>query len=595
MDGDRLAKLLIAGLTSKQLTHVLARLLNRTSEPACGELCDELDEDSAAVLRELLTPRPTGQVEPAETTSDARFAEEFGAVTRDLQALALEIGDEEGKYVCQEHHWEAPDFDAGRLADDIERCTERMLPLLERAAGLELEDEAFFADLFDEFSEAIASYPEWIYTEEGVSLERTATDCVLKWLDLHAGTEAELLGKLIGFLARAVSVVLDRSAIQEYLVSSWPDSRRSRLYEAIRHRRSSDEAFRQDTDTPRTLWHETWYELAGEFDTKAQTRIAEVTVGKDWPKGVALVDAAMAEGNSTRALEYCRETVDSFFRNQNRPRDNTGFDPATTPLFGYLGMSGESTTVSRVIELWAQLAREKHDPSLAELLGIQGALFDRAADWTAVRRAFHAAESADATALFDAWKERTLRDQGSSYGFQSVPQPGWVEWLIDAGFANRWEAFADRAAAWFRGKAQDEESPSRSAFGGVSLPAWPDQMSLAADLLAIEREPAKHPALRTVVLEQCSLNECSSRLEWLEQTEVHTLTADAVNFVRRSIAHLIPSPEAMSGDYASPAAWLAACREIAPDVARRTLGHWRTQYKRRRNLWRDLRTHDFDV
>jgi len=136
MDGDRLAKLLIAGLTSKQLTHVLARLLNRTSEPACGELCDELDEDSAAVLRELLTPRPTGQVEPAETTSDARFAEEFGAVTRDLQALALEIGDEEGKYVCQEHHWEAPDFDAGRLADDIERCTERMLPLLERAAGL---------------------------------------------------------------------------------------------------------------------------------------------------------------------------------------------------------------------------------------------------------------------------------------------------------------------------------------------------------------------------------------------------------------------------------------------------------------------------
>jgi len=122
-------------------------------------------------------------------------------------------------------------------------------------------------------------------------------------------------------------------------------------------------------------------------------------------------------------------------------------------------------------------------------------------------------------------------------------------------FVDSFEAFTDRGNAWLREKAKAEKPPSRNAFMRCNVPDWPGQMSLAADLLAIEREPAKHPALRDVVMEQCSLNDCPSRLEWLGKTDVGTLTAHAVNFMRENVARLIPSPEAMSGDYASAAGW----------------------------------------
>ena len=597
MDGDKLAERLVEALTTKQLTNLLGRLLDRMSEPGRGELCDELDEDSATVLRGLLAPRSAGRGGPAEAPSGAKFAEEFHGVTGDLQALVLEVGDEEGEYVYQEHDWEPPDFDACRLAGDIERCAERLFPLLDRAAELGLEDETFFADLFEEFSGAIASYPEWIYTEEGVSLERTATECVLRWLDLHSDAEAELLAQLLGFLERPVSVHLDDSAIHQYLLSSLPASRRSRLYDAVRRRRASDDAFRRSADTPRTLWHGVWFELAGEFDTKVQTEIAESSVSGDWTKGVSLVDAAVAEGDSARALEYCRKTVDSFFRIQGWQKRNTGFDPATTPLFGHPGIPAEWTVISRIIGLWARLAREEGDGNLAGLLAIQKALFDAPDDWTAVRRAFSEGGSAGAGTLFEAWKERTLGQQRTTYLFggpESGPDSGWVEWLIDAGFSDRFEAFGERAIIWLREKVQPEQLPL-NVFMRHSVPAWPGQTSLLADLLAIQDKSPEYPVLREVVMEHCSLNGCPSRLAWLRETDVEALTGHAVSFVRRNAARLIPSPETMGGDYSLAAGWLAACREIEPDVARRTLDHWRTQYKRRRNLWRDLRNRNFDV
>ena len=49
------------------------------------------------------------------------------------------------------------------------------------------------------------------------------------------------------------------------------------------------------------------------------------------------------------------------------------------------------------------------------------------------------------------------------------------------------------------------------------------------------------------------------------------------------------------GDYESAADWLAAAREIAPETARCTLRHWQDEYKRRRNLWRDMRGHGVEV
>ena len=167
--------------------------------------------------------------------------------------------------------------------------------------------------------------------------------------------------------------------------------------------------------------------------------------------------------------------------------------------------------------------------------------------------------------------------------------------LIDAGFADRFEAFMEKAVPWLGEKVGAEKRTTQNVFARQQVFDWPPQLSLAADLFAHEIAPEQYPTLKTMLTQHCKLGDCPARLEWLGNTDVAGLTAVAVEFVRRNMARLIPSPGNMGGDYESAAGWLEAAREVAPETARRTLRDWQEEYKRRRNLWRDLRGYGFDV
>jgi len=417
MDNDLFARQLLDGLTPDQLVGLVARLLDKMSETERTEFCDALDPDVAAVFRRLLEPPAAATGDgTSDVTSDARFAQQFGSALAALEAVLIELGDEDGDYVYQENHWEAPDFDASRLASEIERYARGLLPLLERAAELELEDEDWFLGLCREISDGIETYPDYIYTEEGVCLEHKATECMLKWLDLHADTEASFLDRLFAFMDEAGRVSLDDGTVRTYLLNQWAEDRRRAMYHAIQARRLSDAEFGRETDNPHALWHKIRYALAGEFDVAGRIEIAEASVAEDWTKGVGLIDAAVAEGNSARALDFCRKTVDAYFRRRDYGREGRTFEPGTTPLLGHWGVGDESPTVSRILGLWAELAAGDGDIVLAEHLTIQEALFARVEDWTAVKHAFAQAGSANTAVLFSAWKKWALeRQRGRTY------------------------------------------------------------------------------------------------------------------------------------------------------------------------------------
>lgn len=599
MDNDRLARQLLDALTSEQLVGLLGRLLDWVSEAEWAEFCDELDLDTGTVFQRLLESQLEAGIkgETDDLTSDARFAQQFRAAVRRLANVVDALGDEDGDYVYQEHHWEAPDFDAYQVAKDIEACAKELLPLIPRAAELELEADDWFLDLCHDITEGIEMYPDHFYTEDGVCLEHTATECVLTWLNLHAESEAGFLKKLVEFMDAPGFVALDDGTVSTYLLKGWTENRRRALHHAIRDRRSSDEAFRDETDKPHMLWHKIRYALAGEFDAVGRIEIAEASVAEDWKKGVELVDAAVADGNQARALAFCRKTVGAYHRQRSFGRESDGFDPGITPLFGCRSMEHESPTMVRILGLWADLAAKDGDGMLAEQLTVQEALFTRVEDWTAVKHAFAQAGSANTTALFDAWKKLTLeRQHGTLYlGADRREYPVWPEWLIDAGFADRFEAFTEEAMAWLEEEMKSDDKGTGSVFWRQPAFHWPPQLSLAADLFSLDTASGRYPTVKTMLAQYCKLSDCPARLEWLGNTDVPGLTTAAVEFVRRNAARLIPSPGSMSGDYESAAGWLAAAREVAPETARDTLRHWRDEYRCRRNLWRDLRAYGVDV
>jgi hypothetical protein len=598
---DRTSQQLIAGLTPGQLAELVGRLLGRMSEAERDAFCGTLEADVAAVVRRALAPPLAGGTAAKETggekTSDAKFADRFHSVLGALEERISEVGDEEGDYAYQEHDWEPPDFDAGRLSDDLERCAKDLLPLLERAAALGLADEDLFVDLCHDITDGLGQYPDHIYTGDGVGFGPKATECMLRWLDLHVQTEAGFLELLLATIEGSGSVSFERGTIRAYLIEGWPETRRRALYRAIEERRVTDAGFREETDAAKTLWHDIRYALAAAFDAVAGTAIAEASVSDDWELGVELVDAALAQGNSVRAIEFCRKTLDAYYRQRFRGSRAAGFEPGATPMFSYWGVHDESPRITRMLDLWAELAAKAGDQRLAGLLTVQQALFTRADDWTAVRAAFARAAAADTSVLFRAWKEQVLRQQHDAW-VSDAPQghPAWVEWLIDAGFAGRFDTFTDKALQWLGETLEAERRTGHDVFRYVPGHVWPPQMSLVAELFALSTSSGEYPTLRAMLAKYCRLNPCPcpARLEWLGQADVARLTPVGVEFVRRNMARLIPSP-GTQGDYQASAGWLAVAREVAPDMARRTLQHWQVEHRRRRNLWRDLREHGIEV
>jgi hypothetical protein len=51
---------------------------------------------------------------------------------------------------------------------------------------------------------------------------------------------------------------------------------------------------------------------------------------------------------------------------------------------------------------------------------------------------------------------------------------------------------------------------------------------------------------------------------------------------------LVPNPGRLSGSYGEPAAWMKALSEINRSRYDTLLARWRTEFKLRRNLWKDM-------
>ncbi len=598
VDNERVQKLL-EGLTSGQISDLLMQLINAMSEEDRKRFADELEPDVAEVFTAAAVS--PGKNEGAEEgpTTDAKFLQEFRDIVGDIHGIIMEVGDEEGAYILQEYHWETPSFDPYTLAEDIENCAQKLLPMLERAAKTGEEGEDLFLDMCEALSESIDYYPEYIYTEEGAFFNQAATECSVVWLHLHSETEAQFLDKMIEFIHADHCISFEDSVIQKILVRQRPEAKRREFYQALCARVETDYSFREETATPHTLWHNVYYELAKKFDPERRIAIAEESLGKDWKKGQELVENAVAEDNIERALDICYKTINSYYRKGGGKDSQDEFNLRKTPLFNYYPEVGGDSIISKLYGQWAELADKKGMTQEAELLRIHQVFYTNPSDWTAVKRVFQEAEEAATSALFTAWRKRTLEYQSDCLFSKSIPKnPIWPAWLLDAGWAGEFHVFTEKALAWF-----DKTVPrkglrtvhTKSSFHTLTKDEeLPAQLSLVADLMALESNPG-YKILAYMLETECALRDCRARREWLRKTDTDKLTAAGLEFTRRNILTFIPSPKNMSPNYELAAGWLTAAREIAPKVAGSVLRNWRVEHKRKRNLWRDLRAHGFDV
>ncbi len=190
-----IAHKLVNGLTREEQAELLGRLLDTVRGKERKDLLESLEPEVAAMIED---GSAAGGESLPEASSNARFAEKFDSALEEWSDAIWELQEEEGDYVYQDRHWEPPDLDACRFAEDIEKCAVKTLPLLPRAGKLGLEGESLFFDFCAGIEDSLRSLPEYIYTEEGISFPENATLCVLTWMDLHSAGEGDFVRRLRG-------------------------------------------------------------------------------------------------------------------------------------------------------------------------------------------------------------------------------------------------------------------------------------------------------------------------------------------------------------------------------------------------------------
>ena len=181
LNEGEILKRLSTGLSEKEIQRVLAGALTSLDQAGVDRLLRQVGPETGATLHRLLKPDDSKHP-PVPGT--AKVKEEWDRAWEDWNDRITEACRQEGDYVIQEHHWEAPYFDPLSVTHDLEPIAARMRKLLPRVFDENIDPDFSFAQAVQEDIEEInSSLPDWMdpFANEGFGLGPEATACLIDW------------------------------------------------------------------------------------------------------------------------------------------------------------------------------------------------------------------------------------------------------------------------------------------------------------------------------------------------------------------------------------------------------------------------------
>jgi len=573
---EALLEALSQALSEEEIQRVLAGALLELDPAGRKRLAERLDEDTAAALRQVLEP---GRKKPRPGVN--KVLQEWDRAWSDWNDCVFESGTEDGRYVLQDAHWEAPYLDSSALAADLEPIAARMRELLPRVVDEDLAPEFSFRAALEETAQEIGSgLPEWINDPEGCYFEPQVTECLLEW-EWRVGRREgrhpfEIVDRICRLEASLEDASLDGEAIAGFVLDLGDRNQQAILAGITDHR--------HDGPWPRVLrdvysgWFVLHQELARRWDAEQFLAVCLANIEQNWKLALPPVKDLLRRKAFGEAQSLIEKAVASLL--------HLGPGEAWDPRQGLLIQHPmqryrveDRPARGRLLEAWRKVALGLGQEDVAGALQLQAELLARWEDWDTALEAFRQAEGPAGTAacelLFADWRRRVSEVTVGT-------AEGWVPGLADAARADDAAVFHRAVRSWLK---QIEEAgdlePSLRPLGELSVILDPGSKLKRAS-------PALHALLSRGPEKKGKL--AGSVRRWVRRLRGRDLLPEVLAFWKRNAALLVPDPAHAGGsDYTRCAEWLAVVLDLDPPTYTRILQDWSVRHRRRRNLWQALR------
>jgi hypothetical protein len=585
----RIGQLLMESLTSEQIACMLEVI---ASAGALKRLMDDFkraDPDMAATVGNILKGSQTTVDGKAKSrlASHKRTNEYWKSLWRHWHEIVAEVGDEEGKYAVQDHHWEEPYFDGSFFASDLEPVALDMLGLIDDVYK-SVEDSELFTKALDDIEENIASYPEWMGVEYGepIELEKNATLCVLNWL--WSGLQHEpllsiiLIEKVFEIEESYELVHLNQNTLVEFFVKLPADACR----EIYTHLQGETHAI--DLSNVYSPWHQINHIYESRFDSAKYLETCRRHLSQNWRYGRPLVDDAFNRKKFQDAERWLEKTFSSFLARKRQGN----WCPEVSLLMGqhehYMEENREE--IAELLQIWSEVSLELGDMERGAAAKLQSVIFRSPTDCEKIineyRRLLNPKIKKAINLLFEQWKTEMAERSFSRYMDAPSVSDAWVHWLIEASLdpKKKKEWFILKLNGWLNELKKDKKTFKKQ---------WRLLARLTSDLPGSKTLERKYPVFyETALPEKASPDDLlgNFRSNGLKKMKVGPCLTMAIDVWKEHLDLIVPDPaNAYKSDYTDHADWCKAVHELNQKSYKALLSRWRKKHNRRRNLWRDMR------
>ncbi|MDM8516644.1 hypothetical protein QUF76_10620, partial [Desulfobacterales bacterium HSG16] len=332
-----------------------------------------------------------------------------------------------------------------------------------------------------------------------------------------------------------------------------------------------------------SVWHQVYQKYSVAYQPEIYLENCKKFLEKNWEYGLPLIRHHLDEKEFVKAEQIYEKTIASFVGD----RDDYNWNPEQKLLICVAyGFGSPDSTIIELLDGWIALLQKPEQDlqadKKAKILKFQRTAYHNPYDWDAVSAMIHEIGFDHISELVEQWQSFIIKETlGYNSGRAKTGFDCWIKWLIDAKLAK------NKGKSWFVGKMEQWLDSLAS-----DMQAMNDNRELffilTHDLSDITDLKDRYPGLMAMIEKDSYVERLhdKSRRKCFELTGGKQLASIIENCWKKQIGNMMPDPkDSGKAVYDRHALWLAAIKDLNPEIFEEIIKKWKEDHKRRKNLW----------